>query len=112
MIPKPGRCPSSRGLVLTGTIFYRRYEDWSHHPGSLLLGRTLTTVGYGNLTPTSDVTRIFTIIYILTRLGVLVALLSSLAQQYIKQKSEGGTTRDPLSGIRRRNRPSDKGGSQ
>jgi hypothetical protein len=49
---------------------------------------TLTTVGYGDFTPTSAGTQIFTIIYILTGLGVFVAYLSSIAQQYIKQKSE------------------------
>jgi voltage-gated potassium channel len=99
-------------LVLTGTIFYWRYEDWSIIQALYFSVVTLTTVGYGDLTPTSDVTRIFTIIYILTGLGVLVALLSSLAQQYIRQKSEGGKTRDRLSAMRRRNRPPDEGGSQ
>jgi voltage-gated potassium channel len=75
-------------LVLTGTIFYWRYEDWTFVQSLYFSVVTLTTVGYGDLTPTSDVARIFTIIYILTGLGVLVALLSALAQQYIRLTAE------------------------
>jgi voltage-gated potassium channel len=56
----------------------------------------LTTVGYGDLHPTSAGTQIFTIIYILTGLGVFVALLASVAQKYIEQKSEGGGARERL----------------
>jgi voltage-gated potassium channel len=41
---------------------------------------TLTTVGYGDLTPTSGYARIFTIIYIFIGVGVLVLFLSSLAR--------------------------------
>lgn len=66
---------------------------------------TLTTVGYGDLTPTSDETRIFTIIYILTGLGVLVALLGAVAQHYIAQEAEGGNTRERLSALRHRDPP-------
>ena len=75
-------------LVLTGTIFYWRFEDWTIIQALYFSVVTLTTVGYGDFTPTSAGTQIFTIIYILTGLGVFVAYLGSIAQQYIKQKSE------------------------
>ena len=99
-------------LVLTGTIVYWRFEDWTFIQALYFSVVTLTTVGYGDLTPTSDGTRIFTIIYILTGLGVLVALLGALAQQYIRLKTEGGHTRDRLSALRHRDRPADEGGPQ
>ncbi len=89
-------------LVLTGTIFYWRFEDWSIIQALYFSVVTLTTVGYGDLHPTTDGTQIFTIIYILTGLGVLVALLSSVAQQYIKQKGEHGHVRERLSARRQR----------
>ena len=94
-------------LVLTGTIFYWRFEDWSFIKALYFAVVTLTTVGYGDLHPTSDGTRIFTIIYILTGLGVLVALLSSVAQQYIRQKSEGGSARDRLRARRHGGEPAE-----
>ena len=98
-------------LVLSGTIFYWRFEDWTFVQSLYFSVVTLATVGYGDLTPTSDGTRIFTIIYILTGLGVLVALGSSIAQHYIGLKAEGGHTRERLSAHRHRDRPPDEGGS-
>ena len=89
-------------LVLTGTIVYWRFEDWTIVQALYFSVVTLTTVGYGDLTPTSAGTQIFTIIYILTGLGVLVALLSSIAQQYIRQKGERGRVRERLSARRHR----------
>jgi voltage-gated potassium channel len=76
-------------LVLTGTIFYWRFEDWTIIEALYFSVVTLTTVGYGDLHPTSAGTEIFTIFYILTGIGVFVALLASVAQQYIAQKGEG-----------------------
>jgi voltage-gated potassium channel len=89
-------------LVLTGTIFYWRFEDWTIIQALYFSVVTLTTVGFGDFTPTSAGTQIFTIIYILTGLGVLVALLSSVAQQYISQKAESGKVRERLGARRRR----------
>jgi voltage-gated potassium channel len=83
-------------LVLTGTIFYWRFEDSSFIQSLYFAVVTLTTVGYGDLHPTSDETRIFTIVYILTGLGVLVPLLSAIAQNYITLKTEGGHMRERL----------------
>ena len=96
-------------LVLTGTIFYWRFEDWTIIQALYFCVVTLTTVGFGDLTPTCAGTQIFTIIYILTGLGVLVALLSSVAPQYIRQKAEGGGVRERLSARRRGGRPTEKG---
>jgi hypothetical protein len=46
----------------------------------------------------------FTIIYILTALGLLVALLSSIAQQYLRLKAEPDPLRERLRARRHRNR--------
>ena len=63
---------------------------------------TLTTVGYGDFSPTTTGTQIFTIFYILTGFGVLVALLTSVAQQYLRQKAEPGRARKRVQSRRQR----------
>ena len=83
-------------LVVTGTLFYWRTEDWTIIQALYFSVVTLTTVGYGDLHPTSAGTQIFTIIYILTGLGVFVALLASVAEQYIKLKAETPSARERL----------------
>ena len=96
-------------LVLTGTIFYWRTEDWTIVQALYFSVVTLTTVGYGDLHPTTAGTQIFTIVYILTGFGVLVALLTSVAQQYLAQKVEGGGARARLEDRRQRRRPTEDG---
>jgi voltage-gated potassium channel Kch len=103
--PRPRRCPSSRApWYLRGTIFYWRFEDWTIIQALYFSVVTLTTVGFGDFTPTTAGTQIFTIIYILTGLGLLVALLSSVAQQYLRQKAERDPVRDRLRARRQRHR--------
>ena len=94
-------------LVLTGTLFYWRFEDWTIIEALYFCVVTLTTVGYGDLAPTSAGTQIFTIVYILTGFGVLVALLTSVAEKYIEQKAERGE-RPRLRGRRRRDAPAEE----
>ena len=89
-------------LVVTGTLFYWRFEDWTVIEAFYFCIVTLTTVGFGDLSPTTAGTQIFTVVYILTGFGVLVALLTSVAQQYIAQKAEGGRARARLQERRQR----------
>jgi voltage-gated potassium channel len=89
-------------LLLTGTIFYWRFEDWTIIQSLYFSVVTLTTVGYGDFAPTTAGAQIFTIFYILTGIGVFVALLASVAQQYITQKAEGPSARERLSARRHR----------
>jgi voltage-gated potassium channel len=110
--PETKALPIAAGaLVLTGTIFYWRFEDWTIIEALYFCIVTLTTVGFGDFSPTTPGTQIFTIIYILTGFGVLVALLTSVAQQYLSQKADSGGVRERLSARRRRGRPTEEGGS-
>ena len=107
-IPRQRRCRSSRApSVLTGTIFYWRFEDWTIIEALYFCVVTLATVGFGDFTPTTPGTQIFTIVYILTGFGVLVALLTSVAEQYLEQKAESPDRRERLRARRRRDRPAE-----
>jgi voltage-gated potassium channel len=92
-------------LVLTGTLFYWRFEDWTLIESLYFCVVTLTTVGYGDFSPTTAGTQIFTIVYILTGFGVLVALLTSVAQQYLKHKTEPRPARARRRARRQRDLP-------
>ena len=108
--PETKALPVAAGaLILTGTIFYWRFEDWTIIEALYFCVVTLTTVGYGDLHPTTAGTQIFTIVYILTGFGVLVALLTSVAQQYLSQKAEGGPARPRLRDRRHRGRQAEEG---
>jgi voltage-gated potassium channel len=95
-------------LVLTGTLFYWRFEDWTFVEALYFSIVTLTTVGYGDFSPTTPETQIFTIIYILTGFGVLVALLTSVAQQYLKHKTEPKPARARFRGRRHPDPPTEE----
>lgn len=45
-------------LVLTGTLFYWRFEDWSFVESLYFCVVTLTTVGFGDLSPTTPGTHV------------------------------------------------------
>jgi voltage-gated potassium channel len=91
-------------LVLTGTLFYWRFEDWTIIEALYFCVATLATVGYGDFAPTTTGTQIATIVYILTGFGVLAALLTSVAQQYLRQKGERDPVRERLRARRHRGR--------
>ena len=99
-------------LIVTGTIFYWRFEDWTIIQSLYFCVVTLTTVGFGDLSPTTPGTQLFTIFYILTGLGILVALLASVAEHYVEQKSERTSARDKLRERRAQRRASKEAGTQ
>jgi len=98
-------------LVLTGTLFYWRFEDWTIIESLYFCVVALTTVGFGDFTPTTAGTQLFTIVYILTGFGVLVALLTSVAQQYLRLKAEPRPARARRRARRDRDPPTEETGS-
>ncbi len=57
-----------------GTLLFHRLEAWSWVQAFYFSVATITTVGYGDLYPTTDISRIFVSLYILS--GVSIALVS------------------------------------
>jgi hypothetical protein len=75
-------------LLLVGTIFYRNVESWSWLDSFYFCVITLSTVGFGDLSPTVPASKIFTIVYILLGLSIFVSLVNMLAKTRQELHSE------------------------
>ncbi len=75
-------------LLAGGTVFYWRWEDWSLLDSFYFSVITLTTVGYGDLAPSRAPTKVFTIVYVLLGLGILVSFLSIVAGHAVDARVE------------------------
>lgn len=87
------RDPEFRGLfflvillLFVGTLFYSRAEGWGLLDSLYFSVTTLTTVGYGDLHPTTGVSKVFTILYIFIGLGIILAFLNAVGQRALKRQ--------------------------
>ena len=68
------------GLLIVGTIFYHVAEGWNWLDSFYFCVITLSTVGYGDLDPSTPESKIFTIVYIFMGLSIFVSLVNMLAK--------------------------------
>jgi hypothetical protein len=72
-------------IILTlGTVFFRYVEGWSWVDALYFSVITLATIGFGDLTPTADISKIFTIFYVFLGLSVFVSFASMLARERLE----------------------------
>ena len=64
--------------LLVGTIFYHWAEGWSYLDSVYFCVVSLGTVGYGDLTPTTPVAKLFTIVYLINGIVILLALFDRI----------------------------------
>lgn len=57
-------------LYLFGTLVYHNLEGWSWVDCIYFMTATFTTVGYGELVPTSDAAKIFTVFFMWTGISI------------------------------------------
>lgn len=67
-------------VVLAGVLFYTNVEGWSVLDALYFCVVTLGTVGYGDITPTTPIGKIFTIFYIIVGLAIIGGFLATAAQ--------------------------------
>jgi hypothetical protein len=77
------------GLLIGGTGFYSSAEGWSLIDSLYFSVMTLSTVGYGDLSPTTALSKIFTILYVLAGAGIFVAFISKVTEGGLHHRSPG-----------------------
>ena len=76
-------------VLVSGVIFYSLTEDWSLGDSLYFTVIALTTIGFGDLAPTTTFSRLFTVLYAIMGVGLigtLVHLVVTNAQQAIKKQ--------------------------
>lgn len=84
---KPGSLRSmfiaSSLTVLVGTVFYHYVEDLRWIDSLYFSVITITTVGYGDFTPQTDLGKLFTVFYIINGLGIIYGFINALYERRV-----------------------------
>lgn len=73
-------------LLVSGSVFYHLVEGWRYIDALYFSVTTLTTVG-SPIIPNHDVSKVFTIVYLLVGIGVMLSFLARVAEQAKKESS-------------------------
>ncbi len=76
-------------IVLFGSAtFYHYVEGWRYLDSVYFSAYTMTTVGYGDITPHTDAGKIFTIVFMFTGVGIALYGISLLASHFVEMREE------------------------
>lgn len=86
--------PRTRGLVTLvgaliagGTVFYRQVEDFGWVDSFYFTIITLTTVGYGDVSPQTTAGKLFTAFFVLVGVGLVVVFVSEVASRLVANRN-------------------------
>ncbi|MCX6728341.1 MAG: potassium channel family protein [Candidatus Saccharibacteria bacterium] len=82
-------------MIGIGTVAYHFMEGWSWITSLYFVVATLATVGYGDVHPTNDATRLFTVIYILIGVTIAVSSLGVIGSHYLAKRQMKLMNRSP-----------------
>jgi hypothetical protein len=63
-------------LLAVGTVVYHIIEDWSWVDSFYFSSVAVATVGFGDLVPTTDFSKLFTVFYFFSGLAVITSFLN------------------------------------
>ncbi|MGB9576921.1 MAG: potassium channel family protein [Candidatus Micrarchaeia archaeon] len=72
-------------VVLGGGFVYHALEQWSWIDSFYFASATVTTVGFGDLRPTHEATKIFTIFYMFTGISIVFYAITAFGEWYIER---------------------------
>lgn len=81
---------ASASIVAIGTVVYHYVEGWTWLDSLYFSTITLTTIGFGDFAPQTDGGKIFTIIYIVIGIGMILAFINTVYMHFkdFREKEE------------------------
>jgi len=76
-------------IMVIGTFFYSLLEGWNLIDSFYFTVMTLSTVGYGDLFPTTNATKLFTVAYVLIGVYIFFYTVKIFASYYFEKKRSG-----------------------
>lgn len=85
--------PEFRGLLVAvafvlacGTVFYWRAEGWSLVDSLYFCVITMATIGYGDLAPTSPLSKLFTVGFVILGVGLFATFVGKIVALMVKER--------------------------
>ena len=75
-------------FLFGGATFYHKAEGWRYIDALYFSAATMTTVGYGDITPKTDFGKIFTIGYVFAGVAIALYGLSLVASHFVEVREE------------------------
>ena len=73
-------------VVILGTVVFHLLEKWSWIDSLYFTVITLATVGYGDLTPTTPVGKLFAVIFVISGVGIFLAFLDKVMERRVERR--------------------------
>jgi hypothetical protein len=89
---------TSAVLIATATLTYHALEDWSLVDSFYFSVVAISTVGFGDLTPSSDASKLFTVLYLGTGIAVVTTFVSARLKSHARDITQGMADRDSHGG--------------
>ena len=76
-------------LLAVGTVVYHFAEDWSWVDSFYFCTIAVTTVGFGDLSPTTDATKLFTVFYVFSGIALVGLVMDErLRRHHMHRESD------------------------
>ena len=79
-------------LITVGTVAYHFLEDWSWVDSLYFSVVAVTTVGFGDLSPSTDASKLFTVLYILLGITIVTTFLNNRFKYKAYERAHTGMT--------------------
>ena len=73
-------------IIFSGTLTYHYLEGWNYIDSFYFSVVTLTTIGYGDFTPQTDGGKLFTVLYIIIGIGMILSFINTIQHHYTYMK--------------------------
>ncbi len=73
-------------LIIFGTFFYHNVEGWRYLDSAYYTVVTITTVGYGDFTPQTDLGKIFMMFFAFSGIAVAAYIFSLIGRYFLMQQ--------------------------